>query len=531
MNMVRLNAATLSVAVVLACSADPRPQPQPAQPVSEAGAAAPAPSATAGSSGALAVGGAPAGSATSAAGSGSAGQSATMAVPSAGTPAVVDQDNDGRPDATDNCSQLVNADQADVDADGRGDACDNCPAVANPDQADLDADGKGDACACANPPVTCAAGMAGPYPCSGVDLLARVGLSDLGGRSANAIWGAVESAKKREIAVVGLDNGTAFVDLSKPGCPVVLGRMPSTSSRSPSRDVKAIGDYALSVAEIQNHGMQIFDLRTLGSSASTEMLKPALTYRGTSSEAISNAHNIIVHEATKHVYLVGARSCDGGLHMVNFENPLEPKFVGCGTSGHYVHDAQCTIYTGPDSAHAGRELCITYNGDNSFSIVDVTNKAAPKVLSREAYQGGVYSHQGWLTEDQTRLLTADELDETRNRHNARTYVFDVSDLDDPKPLAPYTAPSPGIDHNLYIRGQLAYLASYSAGMRLLDLSGVAAGTLKEVGFFDTMPNSTATEMEGAWTAWPYFSSGIVIVNDIQSGLFVLALKPPTGASD
>jgi len=40
------------------------------------------------------------------------------------TPASADTDHDGVPDHTDNCTEVVNADQADLDADGAGDACD-----------------------------------------------------------------------------------------------------------------------------------------------------------------------------------------------------------------------------------------------------------------------------------------------------------------------------------------------------------------------------------------------------------------------
>jgi hypothetical protein len=77
-----------------------------------------------------------------------------------------DRDNDGIPDADDNCPDTPNPDQADSDGDGRGDACDacpldaandadgdgvcgnvdNCPATANPDQRDTDGDGVGDLC-------------------------------------------------------------------------------------------------------------------------------------------------------------------------------------------------------------------------------------------------------------------------------------------------------------------------------------------------------------------------------------------------
>jgi hypothetical protein len=84
-----------------------------------------------------------------------------------------DSDQDGIPNACDNCPQDANADQADYDGDGKGDACekgkggetdpcdpvvndrdgdgiadacDNCFKDYNPDQLDSDGDGKGDAC-------------------------------------------------------------------------------------------------------------------------------------------------------------------------------------------------------------------------------------------------------------------------------------------------------------------------------------------------------------------------------------------------
>lgn len=59
---------------------------------------------------------------------------------------VVDTDNDGVPDATDNCPAVDNTDQVDTDGDGVGDACDNCPKHANSTQLDSDGDGLGDTC-------------------------------------------------------------------------------------------------------------------------------------------------------------------------------------------------------------------------------------------------------------------------------------------------------------------------------------------------------------------------------------------------
>ncbi|HKU44095.1 MAG TPA: choice-of-anchor B family protein, partial [Polyangiales bacterium] len=441
------------------------------------------------------------------------------------TTPMPDGDSDGVPDTSDNCPQKANADQADQDGDKIGDACDNCAKVKNENQADANMDGMGDACACANPPVTCMNGMAGPFPCSGVDLLSRVTIADLGGRSGNAIWAGVESAHGREIAVAGLDNGTAFVDVSNPGCPLVLGHLPSTTGRSVSRDVKVLGDYALVVAEIQNHGMQVFDMKTLPTTAGKATLMAATVYKGTTDAPISNAHNIVVHEATKMIYLVGARSCKGGMHQVDFSNPMQPKFVGCATNDVYVHDAMCVMYSGPDKAYNGKELCITFNGQDGITILDMTDRAAPKKISTFTYQGASYTHQGWFTADQRYMLVDDELDEQRAGNATRTFLFDLNDLEKPVPMQSYTAKTKATDHNLYILGQYAYQANYTAGLRILDLHSVASAMLTEVAFFDTLPTADTADMRGAWTAYPYLKSGIVVMHTTESGMFVMRAQP------
>ena len=60
--------------------------------------------------------------------------------------AVADSDDDGVPDATDNCPAIANAPQTNYDRDRFGDVCDPCPPVANDAPADSDSDGVADAC-------------------------------------------------------------------------------------------------------------------------------------------------------------------------------------------------------------------------------------------------------------------------------------------------------------------------------------------------------------------------------------------------
>ena len=78
-------------------------------------------------------------------------------------------------------------------------------------------------------------------------MLARIPLNDVMARSGASIWGATESKGKREIAIMALDSGTAFVDVSKPRCPLVLGVLPTATQRSAWREARALGDYAVIV--------------------------------------------------------------------------------------------------------------------------------------------------------------------------------------------------------------------------------------------------------------------------------------------
>ena len=123
--------------------------------------------------------------------------------------------------------------------------------------------GVGDECACTNPIVAVRERQGGPLSLLEGRLLSHITLTDFGARSGNAMWGCTNPETGREIAVVGLDNGTAFVDVTSPRCAKIVGMLPTASSRSVSRDVKAQDHHALVVAEAANHGMQIFDLRTL----------------------------------------------------------------------------------------------------------------------------------------------------------------------------------------------------------------------------------------------------------------------------
>jgi choice-of-anchor B domain-containing protein len=236
-----------------------------------------------------------------------------------------------------------------------------------------------------------------------------------------------------------------------------------------------------------------------------------------------NAHNIAINEESGFAYAIGTSTCGGGgPHMIDIRDPKDPKFAGCVSEDGYTHDTQCVNYraSDPDPEFAGREICFNSNED-TLTVVDVTDKDDPVQLARVGYEGATYTHQAWLTEDRTQILIDDELDEQEQGGGTKTYVFDVAKLRGPRYVGTYESGAEAIDHNQYVKGQRTYQSNYRAGLRVLDLGGVAGGRLTEAGFFDVYPADDDAEFNGTWSNFPYFESGIVIVSGIEQGLFVL----------
>ena len=377
--------------------------------------------------------------------------------------------------------------------------------------------------------VPCEAGKAARFACHDVDLLAFLPIAALGGSPGERLsdlWGWTDPDTGREYALVGRSGGAAFVDITDPTRPVYLGILPAP--RSGARDLKVYRDHLFFTGDgAGDHGMLVFDLTRL-----REVRDPPGTFEPDARyDRINSAHNLAIDTESGFAYTVGnsggGETCGGGLHMVDIRDPLSPAFVGCYTDRETgliwqgrTHDAQCVVYRGPDADHRGREICFASN-ETALRIVDVTDKGEPLPLAAASYPGLAYVHQGWLTEDQRYFYLDDELDELVGRaERTRTLVWDVSDLDDPVLVGEYFGSTGATDHNLYVKGDRVYQANYQAGLRVLDISDPENPV--EVGFFDTTPYpGDPAGFNGAWTAFPFFESGTVIVSSMNEGLFVL----------
>ena len=385
--------------------------------------------------------------------------------------------------------------------------------------------------------VNCTNGVAGQFACSNIDLIAHIPLNELGGNTqGNDIWGHYDLNDGREYALMGLRNGTAVVDITTPDDPQVISRIPGQDTTW--RDIKVLQQfsasegvwksYAYVTADNASVGLQIIDLNELPVRA---------TLANTDTTDIS-AHNIYLSNVDystgvplpglqPFLHLAGSNRNGGSFNTFALTNPIDPEPVYRNASNaraNYSHDvASMAVFDERKDSQCSNasdycEILFDFN-ENDVRLWDKTNNQAPVELSRTSYPLASYVHSGWWSEDKLVMSVHDELDEQTYGINTTLRFFDISDFTQPVLLSTYTGPTRAIDHNGFVRGNRYYMSNYERGLTVLDISNPATPT--DAGFFDTYPVSNLPAFNGAWGTYPFLPSGLVLVSDINSGLYVV----------
>jgi choice-of-anchor B domain-containing protein len=393
----------------------------------------------------------------------------------------------------------------------------------------------------------CIDGLSGGFPCLNMSLLAHIPLGELPGNpsSASDIWGHYDLNTHKEYAIIGQRNGISVVDVSSPEQPLIVGTISGISSTW--RDIKVYQffdqannrwrAYAYATTE-GNEGLTIIDLSNLPNDIA--LVTRQLTDRTAHNIYISNVDyglNIALPEVTPLVHILGSGNFGGALRSYSL---VDPETLGTTytpnsalPSGDYTHDAASLVVTDSraqtDCTQATESACVVMLDFNEreLRIWDHSDINQSVELSAITYPNAEYTHSGWWSEDKKYVIVHDELDEQRRSLNTTLNIFDISSLSNPTLASTWTGPTGAIDHNGFVRGNRYYMSNYERGMTVLDISDPASPS--EVGYFDTFPVSDNAAFNGAWGVYPFLPSGIILVSDINSGLYIL--KDDTLQSD
>jgi choice-of-anchor B domain-containing protein len=385
----------------------------------------------------------------------------------------------------------------------------------------------------ANAQIPCVDGMAGNYPCRNMDLMKFMTLQECGcdpSGNSNDVWGWFSPTTGKEYAILGCSNVTSFIDVTDPVNPILIGTLPTHTVSSLWRDVESRGNWLYVVSEAQGHGMQIFDLNQLDEVNGVPVVfSETAHYPG-----FGNCHTVNVDPVSGYVYAYGTNTYNGGEHIVDVSDPLNPVLAGGYDASGYTHDGFAWTYDGPDADYTGREIVIACNGrsnsdNDKLVFVDVTVKTDCQLIGEynfgeQATTG--YFHQGWITKDKKHFLMNDELDEmalgnNQQPYGTRTHIFDITNLDNVIYEGFYEGTSPAIDHNLYALDHFIYESNYRSGVRVLDAIRVQNSILSEVAFFDMIPANDFAQFSGTWSNYPYLPSGIVLASSMYDGMFIV----------
>jgi len=126
-------------------------------------------------------------------------------------------------------------------------------------------------------------------------------LNTLDADTANDSWGWTDDSTGNEYAIIGLNNGTAFVDITNTEDPKYLGKLATATENSNWRDIKVYNNHAFIVSEASDHGMQVFDLTKLRDISNP----PENLVADTHFTEFGSAHNIVINEDSGYAYPVG----------------------------------------------------------------------------------------------------------------------------------------------------------------------------------------------------------------------------------
>lgn len=346
------------------------------------------------------------------------------------------------------------------------------------------------------------------------------------------IW---EGMDGRDYAITGTWGGngeTYFWDVTDPANMVPVDTV--TVDARTVNDVKISEDGSLAVitregASNRRNGIVIMDV------SDPHNVEVISEY---TDDLTGGVHNTFIYE--NHVYAVNnGRKYD----IINIEDPANPYTVSqfeLDTPGHSIHDVWI-------------EDGIAYSSNWSDGIVMTDVGSTPEAQTPEGHELGVGSPSnpvklgqytypsGWnhaafpfkseSTGDFYVIAGDEAFPRGINVENEPTipagwiHFVKFDGWDNPEEVARYEIPEAGT-HNMWVDGDLLYIAYYNAGLRIVDISGELMGNLydqgREIAHYNTthhegyVPNAAM-----AWGPQPY--KGHIFMSDWNSGLWSFRL--------
>jgi hypothetical protein len=250
-------------------------------------------------------------------------------------------------------------------------------------------------------------------------------------------------------------------------------------------------------------------------------------------ELTGGVHNIFIDKGYAYALSAGRR-----YDILDIKNPRAPTRVG----SYQIFEPGASIH----DVWVENGIAYSSNWRYGLHLVDVGNgikggsPSNPVKIGNYAYPNG-WNHAAfpWRSKDTGKfyVLAGDEAfpfglftKDHPTYPRGWIHIVDFTDMENPKEVARYEVPEAGT-HNLWIEGNLLYVAYYNGGLRVVDLSGELMGDLYQQGreiawFLPTHPKGVVPNAPMVWGPQPY--KGNIFFSDWNSGLWCVKLVEDKG---
>jgi hypothetical protein len=335
------------------------------------------------------------------------------------------------------------------------------------------------------------------------------------------------------------------IDVSTPGTPVITDSIVANTRQVNDLMVTADGKWMVFTREgaaDRKNGIVI--------ASTADPAHPRVVSEFTDG-VTAGVHSAFVYTHPRHgthVYLTN--SGNGSLDIIDINDPHTPRRVGNWMSrdtraGRSLHDVD--VQDG---------LAYVSYWSDGLVILDVGNgikggsPSNPVLVSNYRYNAeSLYpgaaadwgpgfisgTHTAWRHKNY--VFIGDEVfppvaptgtwDVANIRAYGRLQVIDVSDIERPRSVAWYEPEYGGV-HNVWAAGDTLYVGAYNGGFRAFDVGGELRGDLAAQGrtLVEHMPgdaNGVVPHKAMTWGA--VVKDGLIYVNDMLSGLWILRIEP------
>jgi choice-of-anchor B domain-containing protein len=328
----------------------------------------------------------------------------------------------------------------------------------------------------------------------------------------NSCYGYYDALNNKEYAILGSTKGTHIIDVSNPGSPIEVDFVAGRRDSCVWREYKTYKHYLYAVSDdAPPNSLQIIDL---------SYLPDSVNVIHDSDTIFQKSHTIYIDGNKLYCGVLTTLTNQYAMGVYSLNDPEHPQFLADLESFYpqyyQVHD----MFVRNDTVYAS---C----GFEKMQIFkfDSLNNSFNQLGSLTNYPEAGYNHSSTLTQNGEYLIFADEVPAELGMK-----IVNVSDLSDIQITSVFRSNLGATPHNPYLKEDKVLIAYYRDGLQIFDVSN-PSNPLR-TGYFDTHPQNgnsySGQAYQGAWGAYPFLPSGIVLVSDMQFGLFVLDANTALG---